>query len=224
MAGSLASQPTLGFEPAGSLGERELVAATGDFDGDGTAELLAQDSQSGALRFWSVASASSFEPRVLERVLAAGEGVAGSSDYDGNGLDDLLLQASDGSLALWLMGPGGLGSEAPIAAPPAGDVLASGDFDTDGISDVARSTLAGEVEILLLGSGADRPNSVTGFPAAPALEAAGAGDYDADGVADLLWQDAQGSPVLWYLEPELPAIDAVSLVAEPDWVLVPDWR
>lgn len=222
MAPTLAGQPALDFAAVGALGAGEIVVTTGDFDGDGAAELLVQD-EDAALSVWNIASGAAPEPRELALAPARAETVVGSSDYDGNGIDDLLFQAPLGWLTAWLLDPAGEPAVVPLGALPAGDVLASGDFDGDGVADVARGGAAGGVELLLLGGGLGAPDSVGWLPAGAALDVVGAGDYNGDGRSDFLSKDAAGSLVVWLVDPDL-AFEAVTLAADPNWVLVPDWR
>lgn len=222
MAPSLAAQPALDFAAAGALAVGEVVVATGDFDGDGAAELLVQG-EDAALSVWSLASGEAPEVHPLALAPAPGQTAAGSSDYDGNGVDDLLFQAPDGSLTAWLLDPAGEPDVVSLGAAAGGDVLGSGDFDGDGVADVARDGAAAGVELLLLGGGLETPASVDWLAAGSAPDVVGAGDYDGDGRSDLLSQDASGSILVWFMGAE-PAVEAVTLAADPAWVLVPDWR
>jgi hypothetical protein len=222
MAPSLAAQPTLDFAAAGVLAAGEMVVASGDFDGDGAAELLVQGGDA-ALSVWSLGSGVAPEVHPLALAPAPGPLVVGSSDYDGNGVEDVLFQALDGSLTVWLLDAAGTPSVAPLAAAAGGDVLASGDFDGDGVTDVARRAAADGVELLLLGGGPEAPVGVDWLPAGSAPDVVVAGDYDGDGLADLLAQDAAGSLVVWFTD-GAQAVEAVTLDPDPAWVLVPDWR
>jgi hypothetical protein len=221
MAPSLAGSPD--FIDAGALGSDEVVLATGDFDGDGSAELLVESSGNGRLAVWNLIAGGAPDARELELLPGVGQVVAGSRDYDADGIDDLLFQGPDGSLTAWLLDSDGVRALAPLGATPGGDVLASGDFDGDGVIDVARLDAAGAVQLLLLGGGLDTPTAVGVLPPVAGLEWAGVGDYDGDGRSDLLWQDAGGSPVVWFIDPDLTA-ETVTLPVEPDWALVADWR
>lgn len=223
MAPSLMVQPALDMAAAGDLAAEEWVRATGDFDGDGAAEVLVQDAGSQALAIWSLSASG--QPDVLELGLApaAGQELAGSRDYDGDARDDLLLQGADGSLSVWLLDSGGVRTVATLAAAAGGEVLASGDFDGDGRADVARRDIGGGVELLLLGNGLDAPSAMAGLASGAALEPMGAGDYDGDGRSDLLWLDGSGNLVVWFMDPGL-VIDAVTVAPDSGWSLFADWR
>ena len=49
-------------------------------------------------------------------------------------------------------------------------------------------------------------------------------DVYGDGRSELAWLRSGSTPELWYFHEGLESVDALSLVAEPDWTLVPDWR
>lgn len=222
MAASLGSQPALDLLDVGRLGADDGVRGSGDFDGDGAAELLVADTASGGLSLWSLDAGGDAAVLELGFAPAAGEAVAGDRDYDGDGVDDVLLEGEDGLLSAWLLGADGVRAFATLGADAGGEVLASGDFDGDGVSDVARRSLDGGVELLLLGGGLDQPVAVAGLGGAT-LERAGTGDLDGDGRSDLLWHDANGDLVVWFFDPGA-AIDALSVSLDAGWSLVADWR
>ena len=223
IAPSLATQPALDFVDAGSLGDAETIRGSGDFDGDGAAEVLVQDAGTGAFSLWSLAAGAA--PGIVDLGFAPGAGqtVAGTRDYDGDGDDDILFHGEDGGLTAWLLGAAGVEAIGAIGAAPGGEVLASGDFDGDGFADVARRDASGAVELLLLGGGLDAPAVLPGLTAGSALEPAGAGDFDGDGRSDLLWLDPAGAIVIWFMDPGL-AIEALTVSSEAGWNLIPDWR
>ena len=217
-------QPSADLVDLGALGADDVILATGDLDGDGSAELVVQDAHTGALSFWSVAADATPVAVPVGLIPGPGEALVGSRDYDGNAVDDLLFQGSDGVLTLWLLDAAGLQRLTSLDAELAGgEVIASGDFDSDGVADVLRRNAAGAMELLLLGKPSGAPVVTTDLPAATGLAWAGVGDYDADGSPDLLWQDETGSLVLWFFD-LAAGIETVVLPSEPDWSLVFDWR
>ena len=223
LASSFETQPALDLVDVGDLGADDVIRASGDFDGDGAAELLVQDGASGALSVWSLVAGA--EPAVADLGLApaAGQDVAGGRDYDGDGDDDLLIQGVDGSLTVWLMTAGRVDAVAPVSAPAGGEVLASGDFDGDRVADVARRGASGNVELLLLGAGLDAPVRVAAADDASALELIGAGDYDGDGRADLLWMAPGGDLAVWFLDPGL-VFETGAIGNGGSWIPLADWR
>jgi hypothetical protein len=220
---SLPGQPVLDLTAVGTLGEREQIPATGDFDGDGASEVLVQDSDSGALSVWSLAPGAAPVVEALGLAPALGQVVAGSRDYDGDDRDDLLLQGTDGALTVWLLDSAGFRAQVTLGVAAGGEVLASGDFDGDGVDDVARRDANGGVELLMLGAGFETPAVVAGLATGAELERAGSGDFDGDGRSDLLWRAANGDLVAWLMNPGL-AIEVVTVAPDAGWNLIADWR
>src|SRR5262245_37324955 len=87
--GSVASEIQLPAAPSGSR-----VVGTGDYDGNGAADLLWENSQTGAFTLWllnggTVAATGAPDRSSLPE--AEAWHVGGSADFDGDGKDDLML-------------------------------------------------------------------------------------------------------------------------------------
>ncbi|MBK1660190.1 FG-GAP-like repeat-containing protein [Paracraurococcus ruber] len=91
----------LGAETAGGLTDWAL-AGTGDFDGDGRADLLLRSAGTGALVLWDL------QPGLARTSLYVGApgpdwSVAAIGDHTGDGRADILFRGAAGGLALWTM-------------------------------------------------------------------------------------------------------------------------
>src|SRR5262245_45494209 len=98
--GKVTSEIQLPAAPSGSR-----VVGTGDYDGDHAADLLWENSQTGALTLWLLGAGSLKATGTLDRSsLPAAEEwhVGGSADFDGDGADDLLLFSRvKGEVEVW---------------------------------------------------------------------------------------------------------------------------
>ncbi|NLS77766.1 MAG: hypothetical protein GXY76_10955, partial [Chloroflexi bacterium] len=188
---------------AAGAGLGALLAAAGDANGDGLADLLVGEADSdraylvrglpGALGELALDEAPSGY-RTLLRAPAAITALAGAGDVDGDGLDDLLVAA--GGAAYLLLAPG---AAWPATVDVAADAAASwsgvtgalgvGDINGDQLADWA-VTAPGEVRLHLGNGAALSATPVATWTSADAApRVAAVGDANADGFADLLYTD-----------------------------------
>ena len=146
--------------PAGGLVTETftcVAAVTGDVDGDGQADLLWQQRQSGRLVTWLMNGLSRREGRFLtpEGPDSAQWQAVGLADLTGDGRTDLLLQHGvSGRVVVWEL-EGGVRRSGVVLLPElaqAGQhVVAVGDWNGDGKTDVVLwSEGSGDVEAWLL--------------------------------------------------------------------------
>jgi probable HAF family extracellular repeat protein len=157
------------------------VAGIGDFNGDGSADMLWRQS-SGTLAMWTMngpvvssSSALTFQGSTLTP--DASWSVAGVGDFNGDGSADMLWRQSSGALAIWTMNGSTVQSSAAITyqgnavAPDASwKVVEIGDFNGDGRSDILWRNDDGSMSEWLM-NGSQIMQSLTpssqGNPAAP---------------------------------------------------------
>ena len=113
------------------------IAGAGDFDGNGTSDVLLENSSSGQVGAWLV-NAGGVQSWVGFSTEASGWHIAGVGDFDGNGTSDVLLEnSSTGQVGAWLVNAGGVQSWAGFSTEASGwHVAGTGDFDGNGTSDV----------------------------------------------------------------------------------------
>ena len=157
------------------------IAGVGDFDSDGSADLLWRQN-SGALAIWdingaTVASSSTVTWQGNAIAPDPSWSVAGIGDFNRDGNADILWRQSSGALAIWQMNGSAVQSSAPITyqgnviAPDASwKMVEIGDFNGDGNSDILWRNDNGSMSEWLM-NGSQIMQSLTpssqGNPAAP---------------------------------------------------------
>lgn len=191
-----------------------ILAATGDFDGDGKADLVWHNPTTGEVRIWTLDGATRTGDFAVGYVdTGPGWKLAGVGDFDGDGkLDILWFSATTGSVKIWPMQGvsrrmlNGRPVEVvlePKVTPGTGWTIAGvGDIDNDGISDIIWwNQIDGRVNHWLMTSSMSvKPESGSlGAHASPATwKVVGVGDFNADGRTDVLWKDdATGDVEIW---------------------------
>ena len=86
------------------LPARWVSAGIGDFDGDGSADLLWRDSQTGQLLIWFLNDGAFVKGKEIG-LLPAGMDVAITGDFDGDGKSDILFSGG-GKRTIWFMNGG----------------------------------------------------------------------------------------------------------------------
>jgi len=168
--------------------------AVGDFNGDGTDDLVVFDSQPTGISVLLGNGDGTFKPAVTvaSSITAAQVAVA---DFNGDGKLDLVVAGGTSSSSdIWILLGNGDGTfQAPKAftVPFGGTGIAVGDFNGDGKVDLAMvgisnaTTLAGEV-LVFLGNGDGTLQSPNAFPLGINPTSVAVGDFNGDGKLDLV--------------------------------------
>lgn len=175
------------------------IFGTGDFNGDGRADILmsrlATDPATGQtyddLSLVTLeADGQTFHGNDKMMGAASGWSVIGIGDFDGDGKSDLLWRDTAGHVAVWEMnGTNFLRGDTVATVDASWSVAGIGDFDGDGRSDILWRNTDGSVAIwemngLLAKAGATLYNPGTEWTIA------GIADYNGDGKSDILWRHA----------------------------------
>src|SRR5215471_11777123 len=196
------------------------VVGVGDFNGDGFADFLWFNTDTGALDVWLLDGQGNV---IAFPGLAAGCGsgcsppwqVVGAGDFNGDGFADVLWFNTDtGALDVWLLDGHsnviafpGLSAGCGSGCSPPWQVVGVGDFNGDGFADVLWfNTATGGLDVWLL----DGQNNVIAFPdlsagcgsgCSPPWRVVGVGDFNGDGHADVLWFNTDtGALDVWPLD------------------------
>lgn len=167
--------------------------AVGDFDGDGTADVLYRNLQTGANQIHrrGMSAVNTNAASIEWRVVGAG-------DFDDDNVSDLLWRnTKTGANVIWRSA----NANTPQAVGPMVDqawkVAGVGDFDGDRHADILwRHATTGENRLWPSANGA---LSQTLASAPSVWLMSGVGDFNGDGKDDLAWRNTTtGANVLWY--------------------------
>lgn len=183
----------------------------GDFNGDGSADILFQHTGSGPLAIWLMNGVTR-----LAEVQTGPSGLyptnpmetprwraAGAADLDGDGQTDLLWQHRDaGRVVAWLMTGLERRAQVPIVGNSSWSLAATGDFDADGEPDILwQHRQSGDTAISLM-NGTQIADSRATVPTGVGMgTVGGAGDFDNDGRDDILWMNrATRDLSIWFMQ------------------------
>jgi hypothetical protein len=173
-----------------------------DFNGDGYADLVCENTSTGQRGIWllknGVYSSSINLPTVPVQWHIAGVG-----DFNGDGNADLVWEnTSTGERGIWLLKNGVYSSSINLPTVPVQWHIAGvGDFNGDGNADLVwENTSTGERGIWLLKNGVY--SSSINLPTVPVQwHIAGAADFNGDGYTDLVWENTStGQRAIWLLQ------------------------
>jgi hypothetical protein len=176
-------------------------AAANDFNGNGTSDILWQNTD-GTAAIWQMNGTSLVSGANVGVNPGAAWHEIGTGDFNGDGHGDILWQNADGTPMMWLMD----GSNAPTVSNvgfnpgPAWHEIGTGDFNGDGKSDILWQNSSGQAAVWLMDGANVLQGSDVGFNPGAAWHVIGAGDFDGDGKADILWQNSNGQAAAWLMD------------------------
>jgi len=192
-------------------------AASGDFNGDGTADLVWHNTSTGETAMWLMNGANIAGSATL--LFSPDWNVTHTGDFDGNGRGDLVWRnAATGQTAIWLMNGTQYVSGAVILADPNWRVTHVGDFDGDGQSDLVwRNTATGATAVWLMKGTSFAGGAV--LLTDPNWSVTKVADFDGDGRSDLLWRNAvTGETAIWLMAGSAMRSGAI-VMSDANWAV-----
>jgi hypothetical protein len=181
----------------GNPGSSWHAVGTGDFNGDGNADILMQN-DSGQVWEWQMnsnlitSSASVGNP-------GSSWHVVGTGDFNGDGRSDILMQNDSGQIWEWQMNGFSITSSASVGNPGASwHVVGTGDFTGDGKSDILLQNDSGQVWEWQMDGSQITSSASVGNPGA-SWHVVKTGYYNGDGNSDILFQNASGQVWQWLM-------------------------
>jgi hypothetical protein len=189
-----------------------------DFDDDGYADLIWEESTTGQRLIWLMNKGVPTTSVNLPTVDPSWH-IAGVGDFLGNGQSDLVWERTDGEHLIWILDAGV--PQYAINLPTVGGgwhVVGAGDFDNDGQADLVwENSVTGEREIWLMKNGTPT-TAIQLMTVDPSWHIAGVGDFLGNGQADLVWENSvNGGRVIWLMNNGTSTAAINLLTVDPSW-------
>jgi len=180
-----------GVQTLSTVGSPWVVAGFGDFDGNGTSDVLWRNTSSGENYIYFMDGATILSEGFIRSVPAGDWSVAGVGDFDRDGKSDILWRNSaSGDNYVYMMDGLTIASEGYIRSVPADwSVAAVGDFDGDFRADVLwRNGSTGENYVFQMnGLTIANEGYIRSVPTAWTVK--GLGDFNLDNKMDIVWRN-----------------------------------
>jgi len=169
------------------------IAATGDFDGDGTSDILWRNSATGDNYIFFVDRGTVLPSSGYTNSVSTAWQVVGTGDFDGDGKADILWRSDTGEDYIFFMNGTSVraGSNYTNSVPDLNwRVAGTGDFDGDGKSDILwRNATTGEDYVFFMNGVAVLGTSGFLNSVAAPWTIVGVGDFNQDGKFDIVWRN-----------------------------------
>jgi hypothetical protein len=190
---ALSPAPQFQYAAGGNPGPHPLgyqVAGIGDFNHDGTSDILWRNPTTGQVEEWRMKDGH-WDASIDLGSRGTGWTVAAIGDFNGDGTSDVLWrETATGKVDAWIMQNGQWSKSVDLGGRGTDwQVLAAADFNGDGTSDTLwRNTTTGQVDEWQMANG-NWSKSIGLGSFSTAWNFAAAGDLNHDGTSDILWRN-----------------------------------
>ena len=177
-----------------------VIAGVGDFNGDGKADILWQNSTTGQLYIYFM-NGTTIAGGGSVSYISPGWNIAGIGDFNGDGDADILWRnSSTGQVYIWLMNGTTVAGTGSPGSPTSDWVIAGvGDFDGNGTSDILwQNSTTDEVFLWFMSATNIASSGSLGYVSS-GWNMEGTGDYDGSGRAGILWRNSTTEQVYIWL-------------------------
>lgn len=195
------------------------IAGSGDFNGDGQADILWQNLTTGDRSIWFM-NGNTFASAAMLPSVSTQWVMAGVGDFNADGKPDIVWQnPTTGDRSIWFMNGSTYSSAALLPnVPTVWRIVAVGDFNSDGKPDLVwQRPTTGETSIWFM-NGSNYVSAAI-LPTVPAAwRVAGAADFDGDTDSDLVWQQViTGERSIWLMNGSVMAGAAILPTVPVQW-------
>jgi hypothetical protein len=175
-----------------------FIPGVGDFNGDGTTDIVWQNKASGQAEIWSMSNGHATGYSPIGNLAAYS--LLGTGDFNGDGASDIMWQnKSSGQMEIWSMSNGHLVADIPFGNLSGYSMLGTGDFSRDGNTDIVwQNKATGDLEIWNMNGG--QISSDIQYGNLSGYNLIKTSDLNHDGTTDLIWQNkASGQVDVWFM-------------------------
>jgi zinc metalloprotease ZmpA len=185
--------------PINLAGPGVPVVGTGDFNGNGTSDIVFQDPSSGMVTEWKIRNDGHIDGDAIA-LAVPGAKVVGTGDFNADGTTDILFQhGDDGLVAVWPMSDGHVIPPGINLENPGAKVVGTGDFNNDGTTDILFKRASDRQIFMWMISNTQKMGSPINLFTSFATPV-GTGDYNSDGTSDIVLQHPNdGLVAIWMI-------------------------
>ncbi|MGM4931730.1 FG-GAP-like repeat-containing protein [Tardiphaga sp. 619_E2_N8_5] len=197
MAGTNGTQITSGKGLAAQMDSSWSIQGSGDFNGDGRADILWRHT-SGALAEWQMNGSQVSSTSNLAAQPDPTWKVQSIADFNGDGNSDVLWRSTTGTVNVWAMNGASIsGNNVAVQPDLTWHVAGTGDFDGNGTADILWHNNNGQTVVWSMNGGQLVSGQSIGSVPDTSWHIAEVADFSGDGKADILWQNANGALTEW---------------------------
>jgi Ca2+-binding RTX toxin-like protein len=175
------------------------VLGTGDFNNDGTSDVVWQNKTTGQMEIWYMANGHVVADDFYGNL--SGYNMLATGNFNGTGASDIVWQSkSSGQAEIWYMSQGKVVADINYGNLSGYNLLGSGDINHDGTSDIIwQNKASGQMEIWSMGNNGGLIADVS-YGNLSAYNLIGTTDLNHDGNTDLIWQNkTTGKVDVWFM-------------------------